>query len=56
MKVLINPHGNGACPLCKFNNNCMYKKAIEDSLNHSSLEEIMEIVIYQCPKFEFSDN
>jgi len=49
-KVEINPRGNGACPLCKNNEDCRLKSAALKSLSpYKGLE--MELVVYQCSQF-----
>ena len=51
MKLDINPRGNGARPLCVFNDECGLQKALNTSLSEYSGME-MEIVIYECPQFK----
>jgi hypothetical protein len=52
MSIEINARGNGACPICKFTDNCniqeTFKKTLEE---YSSEDNPMELVIYSCPKF-----
>jgi hypothetical protein len=54
MKLEINPRGNGACPLCRLNDDCRIKRLL--TANAESLDgapdEAMEIVIYSCPYFQ----
>jgi hypothetical protein len=50
MKLDINPRGNGACPLCRSNEDCRLKQTLARSLSAFKGME-MEIVIYQCAQF-----
>jgi hypothetical protein len=50
MKLEINPRGNGACPICKHNEDCRIKRSLASSLATFKGMD-MEIVVYQCPQF-----
>jgi hypothetical protein len=52
MLVEINVRGNGACPICKFTDNCNIQETLKKALEQYSGEDnIMEMVIFSCPKF-----
>lgn len=56
MKLEINPRGNGACPLCKFNVSCGIKRALQASVvSQGGKDEEMEIAVYSCPRFKEKD-
>jgi hypothetical protein len=50
----INKKGNGECPRCKKNKKCDIQEMIKKCLYFIKCENDieMEMVIYQCPKFE----
>ncbi len=54
MKLLINPRGNGACPLCVQNASCRVQKKLTENVNPlgQSGDDEMEIVVYSCPYFK----
>jgi hypothetical protein len=52
MELLINPRGNGACPLCTSNTKCVLQKTLKDAMEKLGKKDEMEIVIYTCPKFK----
>jgi hypothetical protein len=55
IKVTFNAFRNGACPLCKKNENCPLIKAMEIALSvtiEKNREMPMEIVVYRCPEFQ----
>jgi len=52
MQVVLNPRGNGACPICNFSEDCHVQDTILDTLaEFSSEDNPMELVIYSCPYF-----
>jgi len=53
MQVEMNARGNGACPMCSFNNeNCHVQETLRKTLDDFSSEDNpMELVIYSCPFF-----
>jgi hypothetical protein len=48
----INKNGNGACPLCRKREQCVLIKKMTESISDMYKEGKMEIVIYECFKFE----
>ncbi len=54
MKLNINQKGNGACPLCRKNTNCIVQINLANSIEdlNDPQEHGLEIAIYICPGFE----
>ncbi|MBN2874591.1 MAG: hypothetical protein JXM71_05810 [Spirochaetales bacterium] len=54
MKLVINPRGNGACPLCVLNGSCRIQRKLSENVNpvDSPNEDELEIVVYSCPFFK----
>ncbi len=53
-KIDINKKGNGACPMCTHEKFCFIRNSIADALKSvdSTQQEHLELVIYECPRFE----
>ena len=52
--IHLNERNNGACPLCKRNNNCEIIDGIKDICEQKAKpinDNEMEVVIYRCPMF-----
>ncbi|MDR3123015.1 MAG: hypothetical protein LBU16_04470 [Treponema sp.] len=53
MDVVINPRGNGACPLCEQNGGCSIQGALFQTMEEfSARDDPMEVVVYSCPHFQ----
>jgi hypothetical protein len=53
MKIEINSHGNGACPLCESHGNCRVQDAVKKAMDEFSSEsDPIELVVYSCPQFQ----
>jgi len=53
MKININVRGNGACPLCRKENNCIIRLQLGGSVKELGDDDgdSMDIVIYKCSLF-----
>jgi hypothetical protein len=53
MKVNVNVRDNGACPLCRKEENCLILRRLIASLKEFKDKNgtAMELVIYTCPYF-----
>ncbi len=53
MKLVINPRGNGACPLCALNGSCHLQRRLSDDVMplEVTADDELEIVVYSCPYF-----
>jgi len=54
-KVHFSKRNNGACPLCRRNEDCHIIAALKETATCETREKYddeMEIVIYRCPEFE----
>lgn len=51
MELLLNPRGNGACPLCVNSGNCRIQRQLMENVGKLTNDQEMEIVIYTCPYF-----
>jgi hypothetical protein len=53
MDVVINPRGNGACPLCEQNDACRIQGILFQAMEvFSAQDDPMEVVVYSCPQFQ----
>jgi hypothetical protein len=53
MDIVINPRGNGACPLCEQNGICRIQSALFKAMEgFSAQDDPMEVVVYSCPQFQ----
>ncbi|MDR1893936.1 MAG: hypothetical protein LBQ61_04485 [Spirochaetales bacterium] len=52
MELLVNPRGNGACPLCLFNNRCLIQESLGKAAAAIPSGGKLGLVIYNCPKFQ----
>jgi len=54
MKTFFNFIGNGACPMCKKDRECIIKKLIGETLKEMKDPENhgLEMVVYRCPHFQ----
>lgn len=54
MNLLINPRGNGACPLCAMNGSCRVQRKLAENVDPLGMthDDDMEIVVYSCPYFK----
>jgi hypothetical protein len=53
MDVMINPRGNGACPLCEQNSFCRIQSTLFKAMEEfSAKNNPMEVVVYSCPQFQ----
>jgi len=51
MKLVINPRGNGACPLCAASGDCRIQRLLANGVEKTAAGSEMEIVVYSCPHF-----
>ncbi|MDR2738543.1 MAG: hypothetical protein LBB68_01750 [Treponema sp.] len=50
---MINPRGNGACPLCEQNSSCRIQNTLFNAMEgFSAKNDPMEAVVYSCPQFQ----
>ena len=53
MRVEINSHGNGACPLCNSSGNCRVQDTLSGSVEaFSQSDKAMELSVLSCPLFQ----
>jgi hypothetical protein len=53
MDIVINPRGNGACPLCEQNGVCRIQGTLFKAMEEfSARDDPIEVVVYSCPQFE----
>ncbi|AEF85629.1 hypothetical protein TREPR_1507 [Treponema primitia ZAS-2] len=53
MDIVINPRGNGACPLCDRNGTCRVQGTLFKAMEEFSAQDNpMEVVVYSCPQFQ----
>ncbi|MDR1596644.1 MAG: hypothetical protein LBR99_02965 [Treponema sp.] len=53
MDIVINPRGNGACPLCGQNDACRIQGTLFKAMEaFSAKNNPMEVVVYSCPQFQ----
>jgi hypothetical protein len=53
MDIVINPRGNGACPLCEQNGVCRIQGTLFKAMEgFSAQDDPMEVVVYSCPQFQ----
>lgn len=54
-EINFSTQDTGVCPYCKKHNNCHIQDAITDLLadetNGEYEDDVMELVIYECPEF-----